>query len=282
MWKAFFILSVLLSALCALYWGLPRSWRSWCQRKAHFEQHTHQHYESMYVFLDPNAFRQRSNWIVVLVFLMVWWLLGSFWLALISPLLVLMLWAVWVRRQQRQRLRKLQQQLPDFVHAMASTVGAGVGVALAFQQLSKQMAQPLRNELELCLAQQRLGLSFEDALQSFGQRLPFEGPSLLTAAIQLSHQSGGRLSEVLIQLADSLRTQWNLEQKVRALTSQAVLQAWVMAAMPFLLLLVLTFIQPTLMHPIWHTTTGWLVLGAMILLEYCGLRMLLDIAAVKV
>lgn len=55
------------------------------------------------------------------------------------------------------------------------------------------------------LREQKLGVSLEDAFESFAKRVNLEDVNLLVSAITISKDVGGNLSEVLERLASAAR-----------------------------------------------------------------------------
>ncbi|MGH8601107.1 MAG: type II secretion system F family protein, partial [Burkholderiales bacterium] len=75
---------------------------------------------------------------------------------------------------------------------------------------------------------------------------------------------------ILESLADTLRRKHQMEGKINSLTAQGKMQGVVMTGLPLFLMLVLTKMEPEAMHPLWHTTLGWMVLGVIAVMEVIG------------
>ena len=88
--------------------------------------------------------------------------------------------------------------------------------------------------------------------------------------MRIAAQTGGNLAEALESIAQTLRAQLQLQAKLRALTSQGRLQAWIVGALPLLLLAVLDRLEPEIMRLLWHTPMGWGVLAIIAVLETAG------------
>ncbi len=132
------------------------------------------------------------------------------------------------------------------------------------------------------LQEQRMGLSFEAALSNLGARLPSQGTALVVSALRVAMHSGGNLSETLERIASTLRARLYMQGRIRALTSQGRMQAWVMAALPLLLALVLDYLDPDAMALLWHTPMGWAVMAVVLLLETGGMLLIRRIVAIDV
>jgi len=134
----------------------------------------------------------------------------------------------------------------------------------------------------LMLQEQRMGLSFDEALLMLGRRVPGEGTALMVSALRVALHSGGNLSETLEKTAATLRSRLYMQGRIQALTSQGRMQAWVMALLPLLLAVVLDQLDPEAMALLWHTPMGWATLAVILLLEVCGMLLIRRIVAIDV
>ena len=185
----------------------------------------------------------------------------------------------WARRRRRERL---DAQLPDFLLALAGALRAGSGLQSGLAQVVKHLDKPLAQELSLLLQEQRMGVPFNDALDAFQNRVGTEAASLFVAAVKVAGQTGGSLAETLESISTTLRMRLQLLAKIRALTSQGRLQAWIMAALPLVLGVALHALDPSTMAQLWETPMGWGVIILIVLLELMGLFIVRRIVTIEV
>jgi tight adherence protein B len=211
-----------------------------------------------------------------------WWLTQS----LIPTLLVAAgcgaLPAATLAWMRRRRIKNLALQFPEFVSLLAGSLRAGSSLNLALGVVSNQLPEPLKQEVALILREQKLGLSMDESLGNFSQRIELEDFQLLCAAIRISRSSGGNLADALDSLASTSRRKLALEGKIESLTAQGKLQGWVMAALPFVLALALFQIEPRAMRPLVSTWYGWLVLGVVGTLQLLGLHFIRKIIRIDI
>ncbi|WP_341647514.1 type II secretion system F family protein [Thauera humireducens] len=130
--------------------------------------------------------------------------------------------------------------------------------------------------------EQRLGVSLDDALESLALRIPAQPVKLMVSAMRIAHETGGGLAETLERTANTLRSQHAMELKIRALTAQGKLQAWVVGLLPLFLLWVLSRMEPDAMALLWTTRLGWGVLAAVLVMEFIGVLLIRRIVAIDV
>src|SRR3546814_2965235 len=127
-----------------------------------------------------------------------------------------------------------------------------------------------------------MGVAFDDSRSGLYRRVPTEGAGLVVSSLKIAVQSGGNLAETLERIAATLRSRLHLLGRIRALTSQGQLQAWIMACLPFLLALALDWLDPQSMSMLWHSPVGWAVLGVIGILECAGVMFIRRIISIDV
>ena len=181
----------------------------------------------------------------------------------------------------RRRLRFVLQ-LPDLMSLIAANLRAGASLMQAIVTLSGDLPIPIRQEFELLLREHRLGVSFDDALLGLERRMGDDETVLLCTALRVSHVSGGDLALMLDVLAAASRQRQALESRIRAATAQGRLQAWVMSALPLLIALALSLIEPDYLQPLWSSKLGLSVCIVVLVLLASGVLLLRRIIAIDV
>lgn len=187
-----------------------------------------------------------------------------------------------VRHLRRQRSVKFEQQLPAALLALSCALRSGAGLSTALSHVTAHSEAPLSQEFGLVLREQRLGVTFDRAWQHLRDRMPSEASALLVAALRVAFHTGGNLAETLEGIAYALRDQLRVHGKLRTLTAQGRLQAWIVGALPVLLLGALTVLEPDMMTLLWRTPIGWGVIAALCVFETAGVLMIRRIVNVEV
>jgi len=183
---------------------------------------------------------------------------------------------------RQRRLDKFEYQLPDALMMLAGGMRAGVGLTSALQQLVAESQAPIKQEFSLILREQRLGVTMEQSLANLARRVPTQTTVLVVSAMRIAVETGGSLSETLERTAHMIRSRLQMEGKIKALTAQGKMQAWVVGLLPLLLMLVLDHMEPEAMSQLWHTPMGWGVLAIVAFLEIMGLYIIRKIVMIDV
>jgi tight adherence protein B len=187
-----------------------------------------------------------------------------------------------VNALRRRRARRFEHQLPMALLMLASALRAGVALTTGLRHVVEQSAAPLAQEFGLMMREQRMGVSWDVALENLRGRMPADSTVLVVAAMRIAAQTGGNLAEALESIAQTLRARLQLQAKLQALTSQGRLQAWIVGALPLLLLVVLDRLEPEIMGLLWHTPIGWSVLAIVAVLEIAGMLLIRRIIRIDI
>ncbi len=268
-------------AMAGMY--LARSSTGFMERyKDNFMSQARLNLADMFLFVDLRALYVLNVVVLILVPLVVWALLGSLFLAVVALVLMAVLPRKIYLWLKQRRLDRIQQQLPDGLLMLASSLRAGVGFNPALETLAQDGQPPLAQELSLILREQHMGVRTEDALEHFAMRVPIDDAKLFVAAVTISREVGGNLAETLATLAETLRRKLMMEGKVKALTAQGRLQGIVMAMLPGGLVGFLVLFYPETMNPMFHTWLGWSVITLIAVLEYLGYKMCRKIMTIDI
>jgi tight adherence protein B len=247
-----------------------------------YTQETGVKLSELFLFIDP-----AQLWLAALVCaalggLLAWMLSGSWLVGVLAGLAATRAPGRLVENLRRRRLLRFERQLPAALMSLAGGLSAGASLAVALKHIVEQSEAPLSQEFGLMLREQRLGVTFSAALEHLHERVPSEATVLVTAALRVAAQTGGNLAEALERIADTLRSRLLLQGKIRALTAQGRMQAWIVGALPVLLALVLNRLEPEAMAVLWSTPMGWTVLAVVLLLETTGVLMIRRIVNIDI
>lgn len=170
----------------------------------------------------------------------------------------------------KRRKAAINKALPDALAQVAGAMRAGATFTSALQSMVEEQTGPLGQEFGLLLKEQRMGARLEDALDNLGERIQSEEMDLVISASLIAQEVGGNLAEILQRLSDTIRRKMEMEGKVKSLTSQGVLQGYVVTALPFFILFMLLFMEPEATRPIFKSILGWGWLFVIAVLQLVG------------
>jgi tight adherence protein B len=250
--------------------------------RTRFTRDTDFRLRELFLFADPSRLYAINLALMLLAATAVWLLTRSLLPALITAVLLAFAPHFIFGWMRRRRIDRIEQQLPDTLLMISGAVKAGLSLVSAVRQVSAELTPPLVQEFQLMQHEQRLGVSLNDTLENFAHRVPVQSVSLMVSAMRIASETGGSLAETLERTAATLRSQHAMELKIRALTAQGKLQAWVVGLLPLFLLWVLSRMEPGATSILWTTQMGWGVLGGVAVMELFGVWIIRRIVVIDV
>ena len=156
----------------------------------------------------------------------------------------------------RKRIRAFEAQLPDVLITLAASLRAGHGLRQAIRAVVEEGHEPARKEFGRVVTEASLGRPMEEALGDMARRLDSEDFDYVVTAVTVQRQVGGALAGLLDMVADTVRSRQQFHRKVRSLTAMGRLSALILIALPFILAVALTAVNPGYMEPLYNTSTG--------------------------
>ncbi len=161
-----------------------------------------------------------------------------------------------------RRSRNLSEQLPEALDMMSRSLRAGHATIAAFQIVATEMPEPISVEFGRAFEEQRLGLSMERAVVQMTERLPGNGDlKIFAVSTIIQKETGGNLSEILSNIAETIRSRYRFFGKLRALTGEGRASAVVLGALPLVTALAMQFTTPGYLAPLVTSTLGKMVLA---------------------
>jgi len=238
--------------------------------------------ETMFIFTNANRVLMISVILFILLPVTAWVLTGNWILVGVCVVAAFFVPRKILRFLAQRRLRKIEEQLPDTIAMLAGALRAGASLAVALDSIATDGQPPISQEIELMLRELRLGVDFGVALQNFHRRVPTQDVAMVTAGMALSREIGANLAETLDSIAKTIRAKLQMEGKIRSLTAQGKLQGYVMAGLPFLMILVLRFIEPEAMEPMFTTWYGWATVAVISIMIIIGHRWIMKITNIDI
>ncbi|RWO21217.1 MAG: type II secretion system F family protein [Mesorhizobium sp.] len=166
-------------------------------------------------------------------------------IGLVLPLLVL-------RRARNKRIQKFAKQLPDALDMIVRSLRAGHPASVAVGLVAREMPDPLGTEFGIVSDEITFGLSIEQAVRKLSQRVGFEGLHLLSVSLSIQAKTGGNLTGILSNLSAVLRERQKLRLKVKALSAEGRVSAWIISLFPLVMFLILQITAPSYYGGVWH------------------------------
>jgi tight adherence protein B len=188
----------------------------------------------------------------------------------------------YVSRLQSKRLQAFQDQLPDVLGMLVNSLRAGHGLLQAVNLVTKEMPPPTSEEFDRVRREVNLGLPMSEALAHMTERIESDDLGLMVTAINVQHEVGGNLAEILDSISGTIRERVRILGEVRTLTAQQRLVGTVLAGLPFLLGTVLMMINPEYMKGLFEPGLPLMLASGAVVMVVMGYVLMQKMLAVDV
>lgn len=183
--------------------------------------------------------------------------------------------------QIQRRKRLLRDQLVPATQGLANAARAGLTLHQGLAEIAGETERPLQAVLKRIVADYERGRPLKDALEQTRQRLQLEPFTLFAAALQVSLERGGRVTEALSRIATSLRDNQRVERKMEADTASGRRAVLILSLFPLLFLGLFYMLDPQSISLLFTGVPGQVVLVAVAALVYVGGRMAFRLMEIK-
>src|SRR5436190_9208403 len=146
--------------------------------------------------------------------------------------------------QQRRLANQLFRQLPDAIQIVASTVRSGLPVNEAFRTISREMPQPTAGQFAIVCSELSLEGRPEEAIEAVYRRTQVAEYGIFAVMLAVQMKSGGRLTETLQTIGDTVRQRVALAARAKALAGEVIFSSRALSCMPFIVGGIFYWISP--------------------------------------
>jgi tight adherence protein B len=171
-----------------------------------------------------------------------------------------MLPAFYVGLRKRRRLKAIQDQLAEAITLIANSLRSGLGFLQGVQAAARQLTPPIADELDHLVQDINLGVSTEQALLDLSRRVGSYDLDMVVTAIIIQRSTGGNLSEILDNVAETMRERQRVQGEITTLTAEKRLTGNILAGYPAVLAGILFLLHPDLMSVLWTEPAGVVLL----------------------
>jgi len=225
--------------------------------------------------------------LVVLVFASLGFLLGVFLHRGIIPPLILMVIMtsipfVFLKIQITKRVFLFTEQLATSLDMMSRSLKAGHSLAAAIQVVGHEMSDPIAGLFKSVYEEQAYGLSIKDALTNMTARMDTTDLRFFVTAVNIYREVGGNLSEILENLAKTIRERLKIRRQVRVYTAQARLSGYILGVLPIVTAIIFYLIAPDYIGELVEEKIGRMLIAAAVAAQIVGFIVIRRIIDIKI
>jgi tight adherence protein B len=194
---------------------------------------------------------------------------GLFSAVLLAILAPVGLWALLALLVSRRR-RKFDEQVPDTLQLFSGGLRAGHSLLRAIDAAGQESEAPMAEELNRVVNETRIGRDLGESLDDVARRTDNEDFGWIARSVEIHREVGGDLAEVLDHVGETIRDRNQIRGQVRALSAEGRISAVVLMALPVVMFVGLTFLNPFYSRVFTSTVPGYLMIAAAAILLIVG------------
>ena len=187
-----------------------------------------------------------------------------------------------LRFKRTRRLRVFEEAFPEALDLISRALKAGHAFATGLKMVADEMAEPVGPEFRKTFDEQNFGLPLKDALENLTFRVPLLDMRFFATAVLIQRETGGNLSEILENLAHVVRERFKILRQVRVYTAHGRLTGYVLLALPAVLAVALSFINPEHMNMLFRERMGQMMLMVAIGMQFIGFIWIKQVVKIEV
>lgn len=161
-----------------------------------------------------------------------------------------------VEKRSVQRLAKFEEQFPDALDVMKRMLVTGHPIKQAFYEVGQELEDPIAKEFRTTFNLLNYGYDMRLAVMQMVERNPTVSMMAFSSAVLLQKETGGNLAENLDKVSSVLRSRFKLARKVKTLTAESRMSAWILILVPFAVFLMLNIVNPGFTDPLINDPRG--------------------------
>ena len=185
-------------------------------------------------------------------------------------------------RDRARRLAKFEEQFPEALDVIKRALKAGHPFTQALKLVSEDMEDPVGREFDLLFSAINYGGDVRAALLGLLERVPSVSVMAMVTAVLVQKETGGNLAETFERITAVIRGRFKLHRRVRTLSAEGRLSAWILAFVPMVLFVVISFTTPSYLPELFKTQLGKNLLVAATCLGVVGILWIRRIIRIQV
>ena len=187
-----------------------------------------------------------------------------------------------VLRKRAGRMRKIVEQLPDALDLISRALKAGHAFPSGLQMVGEETQDPLAGEFRTVHDEINFGVAVPTALSNLVARVPSPDMRHFVIAVLIQRETGGNLTELLSSISGLIRERLKLLLKIRVLSAEGRMSAWILCALPFAVAAMINVVNPKFMSVLWTDPMGLTMIYAALVMMVLGALWMRKIIRIRV
>lgn len=175
----------------------------------------------------------------------------------------------------------LRQEVPNALELMSACFSSGFTLLQTFQQVAMEIPGPLGKLFGRSASVLETGGTVAQSLDCLRKSDATTELGFVVAALEIQHESGGALNQVLATASKSVKSELALRRSLQVQTAQAKLSARIVTLLPFILVAIFSLVSPDFLKPFFSSLAGYGLLALALLMQALGIFLVQKALAVE-
>jgi tight adherence protein B len=189
---------------------------------------------------------------------------------------------LYVYLKKKRRMEKFQRQLPDALDLIARALKAGHAFTGGLKMVGDEIEEPVGIEFEKTLHEINFGSGVPEALKNLDQRVDCPDLRFFIISVIIQRETGGNLAEILGKISYLIRERFKLQSRVQVLASEGKLSAIILIAIPFVVALALSVLNPVYIKTLFIDPIGKALVAFALLMMVLGIIVMKRMIEIRV
>jgi tight adherence protein B len=183
---------------------------------------------------------------------------------------------------ENKRKKQYALQMVDALNLLANGLRAGLTMPQAIGMVVDEMPAPVSQEFNLVLQQAKIGVPLDEALENLKKRVYTEDNEMFVTSVNILRETGGNLAETFDTIVLVIRERVRLQLKIDTYIASGRIQAYIIGAMPFVMMLMFGAGDADYFPLLFGTVIGILFLIIICGMVALGMYVIMKIIDIKV
>lgn len=163
--------------------------------------------------------------------------------------------------EQRRSAAQFTDLFPNAIDSIIRMLRAGLPITAAVRAVGTEGQPPISGVFEDIADEVGIGIPLPQVLSDYAERIDLPDFRFFSVAVSLQHATGGNLTLTLEILSEIIRKRRAVRMRAKAVTAEVRMTAYVLAAIPIVVVLGLLAFNPAYLDPLIHDPRGNVIAG---------------------
>lgn len=178
--------------------------------------------------------------------------------------------ALYLSSARAKKASAFAEELPDVLTILASSLKSGLSFVQALESVARDGDGEVSLQFRRVLSEVQVGRPLTDSLQDVADRMMSNDFRWTISALSIQRDVGGNLSDILTTTAETIRGRAEIRREIKTLSAEGRMSAYVLVALPILMLLYIQLTRPDDLRLMFTETIGRALMILVVLLIGVG------------